>query len=96
MLSAGKPKKIKKQMKQKNNKTDKKDVKAAVEKAKSKIESELSGNGIELISGNIKTKVLSIIEQFKDFFGAETEIEKMQNEIMKDVFAVKDKFEINS
>lgn len=79
----------------KNNKTDKKDVKAAVEKAKSKIESELSGSGIELISGNIKTKVLSIIEQFKDFFGAETEIEKMQNEIMKDVFAVKDKFEIN-
>ena len=79
----------------KNNKTDKKDVKAAVEKAKSKIESELSGSGIELISGNIKTKVLSIIEQFKDFFGAETEIEKMQNEIMKDVFATKDKFEIN-
>lgn len=70
------------------------EVKDAKAKIKSKIESEIATGDISLVSGNIKSKVLSIIEQFRDFFGIGIDIEQVQEEAMENIMSKKGKFEM--
>ena len=70
------------------------EVKDAKAKIKSKIESEIATGDISLVSGNIKSKVLNIIEQFRDFFGIGIDIEQVQEEAMENIMSKKDKLEM--